>query len=150
MDRGHAGLAALRARQEQDPNDDRPDLAIASSPVNSFAEFDSYVRARVPEYLDELKALIRQPTVSAQGIGVADTARIVLERTRRAGVDAAALNVDGGPPTIVGETGRGPRTLLVYNHYDVQPPDPLDKWQTPPFEPTIRDGFRRAAAPSPK
>ena len=58
-----------------------------------FAEFDAYVRDRVPEYIDELKALIRQPTVSAQGIGVADTARIVLERTRRAGVDATALSV---------------------------------------------------------
>ena len=80
-----------------------------------FAEFDAYVRDRVPEYIDELKALIRQPTVSAQGIGVADTARIVLERTRRAGVDATALSVDGGPPTIVGETGQGPRTVLVYN-----------------------------------
>jgi len=48
--------------------------------VTGFAEFDAYIRARVPQYVDELKALIRQPTVSAQGIGVADTARIVLER----------------------------------------------------------------------
>jgi acetylornithine deacetylase/succinyl-diaminopimelate desuccinylase-like protein len=109
--------------------------------VTGFAEFDAYVRARVPQYIDELKSLIRQPTVSAQGIGVADTARMVLERTHRAGVDATALSVDGGPPTIVGETGRGARTLLIYNHYDVQPPDPLDEWETPPFEPTERDGY---------
>src|SRR5438046_3581497 len=107
--------------------------------MGGFTEFDDYVRARVPQYLDELKALIRQPTVSAQGIGIADTARIVLDRARRAGIDASARSVNGGPPTIVGETGRGERTLLVYNHYDVQPPDPLDEWETPPFEPTERD-----------
>src|SRR5438445_10764785 len=96
-----------------------------------FAEFDAYVRDRVPEYVDELKALIRQPTVSAQGIGVADTARIVLERTRRAGVAATALSVDGGPPTIVGETGQGPRTLPRYNHYDVEAPRPPGQGETP-------------------
>jgi acetylornithine deacetylase/succinyl-diaminopimelate desuccinylase-like protein len=110
--------------------------------VTGFAEFDGYVRAREREYIDELKVLIRQPTVSAQGIGIPETARIVLDRTKqRGGIAAEALTVDGGPPTIVGETGRGDRTLLVYNHYDVQPPDPLDEWSTPPFEPTERDGF---------
>ena len=110
--------------------------------MTSFAEFDSYVRAREREYIDELKVLIRQPTVSAQGIGIPETARIVLDRTKkRGGIAAEALTVDGGPPTIVGETGAGERTLLIYNHYDVQPPDPLDEWSTPPFEPTERDGF---------
>ena len=110
--------------------------------MTSFAEFDSYVRAREREYIDELKVLIRQPTVSAQGIGIPETARIVLDRTKkRGGIAAEALTVDGGPPTIVGETGAGERTLLIYNHYDVQPPDPLDEWSTPPFEPTERDGL---------
>src|SRR5437867_12353586 len=109
--------------------------------MGGFAEFDAYIRARAHEYVDELKALIRQPTVSAQGIGVEDTATLVLERARRAGIGAEALRADGGPPTIVGETGRGARTLLVYNHYDVQPPDPLDEWETPPFEPTERGGL---------
>ena len=107
-----------------------------------FSDFDAYVRAREREYIDELKTLIRQPTVSAQGIGIPETARIVLDRAKkRGGIAAEALSVDGGPPTIVGETGRGDRTLLIYNHYDVQPPDPLDEWATPPFEPTERDGF---------
>ena len=106
-----------------------------------FDAFDALVRSRGPKLVDELKELIRQPTVSAQKQGVEETAKIVLERTRRAGVDAVAERVEGGPPTIVGETGSGERTLLVYDHYDVQPPDPLEEWQTPPFEPTERDGM---------
>ena len=107
----------------------------------TFDKFDALARSRADTLIAELKELIRQPTVSAQGIGVDDTARIVLERTRRAGIDARSERVDGGPPTIVGEAGNGERTLLVYDHYDVQPPDPLDEWETPPFEPTERDGF---------
>ncbi|MHB8632314.1 MAG: M20/M25/M40 family metallo-hydrolase [Candidatus Limnocylindria bacterium] len=106
-----------------------------------FAAFDAFVRAREQEYVDELCALVRLPTVSAQRSAIEETARAVLERTRRAGFVATAERVAGGPPTIVGEQGSGARTLLVYDHYDVQPPDPLDLWTTPPFEPTIRDGI---------
>ena len=108
--------------------------------MTSFEAFDAYVRARQREYVEELKALVRLPTVSAQKSAIDETAHAVLERTRRAGIEAESLRVDGGPPTIVGETGGGERTLLVYDHYDVQPPDPLDEWKTPPFEPTERDG----------
>ncbi|HEV2249612.1 MAG TPA: M20/M25/M40 family metallo-hydrolase [Candidatus Limnocylindria bacterium] len=106
-----------------------------------FAAFDAHVRARQQEYLDELCALVRIPTVSAQKTGIEETAKVVLERTTRAGFTATAERVRGGPPTIIGEQGSGARTLLVYDHYDVQPPDPLGEWTTPPFEPTVRDGF---------
>ena len=105
-----------------------------------FAAFDAHVRAREREYLDELSALIRLPTVSAQRTAIDETARAVLDRATRAGFAAHAERVPGGPPTIIGEQGVGDRTLLVYDHYDVQPPDPLDEWRTPPFEPTVRDG----------
>ncbi len=105
-----------------------------------FARFDEHVRAQAREYVDELKELIRLPTVSAHGSAIAQTAAAVLERARRAGIDAEAVSVPGGPPTIVGQMGSGARTLLVYDHYDVQPPDPLDEWKTPPFEPVERDG----------
>ncbi|HEV8229489.1 MAG TPA: M20/M25/M40 family metallo-hydrolase [Candidatus Limnocylindria bacterium] len=108
--------------------------------MTSFAEFDAYVRARERQYVGELKELLRLPTVSAQKTAIDETARAVLDRTTRAGIDAESRQVEGGPPTIVGETGRGDRTLLVYDHYDVQPPDPLEEWKTPPFEPTERDG----------
>ena len=107
----------------------------------AFDAFDEHVRAHAKEYVDELKALIRLPTVSAQGSAIPETAKAVLERTKRAGITAESASVDGGPPTIIGEIGRGARTLLVYDHYDVQPPDPLDEWRTPPFEPTERAGY---------
>ncbi len=105
-----------------------------------FAAFDAHVRAHEHEYVEELSALVRLPTVSAQRSAIDETARAVLDRSIRAGFAASAERVPGGPPTIVGEQGAGLRTLLVYDHYDVQPPDPLDEWRTPPFEPTIRDG----------
>lgn len=107
----------------------------------SFDAFDALVRSRAATLIEELKELIRQPTISAQQVGVEETARIVLDRTRRAGIDAAVERVEDGPPTIVGEAGAGARTLLVYDHYDVQPPEPLEEWRTPPFEPTERDGY---------
>ncbi|CAN5206227.1 M20/M25/M40 family metallo-hydrolase [soil metagenome] len=106
-----------------------------------FTAFDAFVRAHTRQYVEELKDLIRQPSVSAQGIGIEETARLVLSRAGAAGIDASIQRVEGGPPTVVGETGTGPRAILVYDHFDVQPPEPLDEWVTPPFEPAERDGL---------
>jgi acetylornithine deacetylase/succinyl-diaminopimelate desuccinylase-like protein len=108
--------------------------------VPPFQKFDEHVRAHAREYVDELKELIRLPTVSAQGTAIDETAAAVLARAQRAGIAAEALRANGGPPTIVGEIGSGERTLLVYDHYDVQPPDPLNEWKTDPFDPTEREG----------
>ncbi len=107
----------------------------------TFEAFDDLVRSRAAALVAELEDLVRLPTVSAQRGAIDETARAVLERARRAGVDASAERVEDGPPTIVGSTGSGERTLLIYDHYDVQPPDPLDEWETPPFEPTERGGY---------
>ena len=118
------------------PRPDRP-------ATDRFAAFDREVHARAAGYIDELKSLIRQPSVSAQGRGIEETAALVLDRTARAGLAARIARVPDGPPTIIGsigETGGGRRTLLVYNHFDVQPPDPLEEWTTDPFEPVLREG----------
>src|SRR5262245_44695313 len=69
-----------------------------------------------------------------------ECAELVATLLRTRGFDAELMPT-GGPPVVVGErAGRGHRALLVYNHYDVQPAEPLELWTSPPFEPAIRDG----------
>jgi acetylornithine deacetylase/succinyl-diaminopimelate desuccinylase-like protein len=97
----------------------------------------------------DLVAACAQPSISAQGVGMAEMAAAVTERFRALGAVVSTHRYDGGYPVVLAQlAGRSARTLLFYNHYDVQPPDPLDQWISPPFEPTIREGcfFARGAA----
>jgi acetylornithine deacetylase/succinyl-diaminopimelate desuccinylase-like protein len=96
-----------------------------------------------------LDALCRQPSVSAEAQALHETAALVDEFLIDAGFETRKLRVDGSPAAVYGEQhGRSDYTLLLYNHYDVQPVDPLDLWDSPPFEPTVRDGelYARGAA----
>jgi acetylornithine deacetylase/succinyl-diaminopimelate desuccinylase-like protein len=96
-----------------------------------------------------LELLCSQPSVSAEGRALDETATLVEELLRDAGFETRQLRVDGSPAAVYGEQhGRSDYTLLLYNHYDVQPADPLELWQSPPFELTARDGslFARGTA----
>jgi len=96
-----------------------------------------------------LERLCRQPSVAAQGVGMAEMADLTDSLLREAGFETRRLAVEGAPLIVYGEQrGRGPFTLLLYNHYDVQPAEPLELWDSPPFEPTERDGklYARGAA----
>ena len=85
--------------------------------------------------------LCRQPSVSAEGRALDETAELVEELLAGAGFETRQLRANEGAPAVYGDQpGRGDFTLLLYNHYDVQPVDPLDLWDSPPFEPTQRDG----------
>jgi len=94
----------------------------------------------------DLLEFLAIPSVSALPTHDADTRRAcewTAERLRRMGMAVEVADVAGGRhPVISAEwLGRpGKPTLAIYGHYDVQPPDPVDEWRTPPFEPTIRDG----------
>ena len=101
------------------------------------------------EALRLLELLCREPSVSAEGRALDATATLVDELLVGAGFETKQVRADGSPAAVIGEQrGRGDYTLLLYNHYDVQPVDPIELWESPPFEPVIRDGklFARGAA----
>ena len=102
-----------------------------------------YIEAHLQETLEDLKRLTAQPSVSAQRLGVRDCGAMVVDELRRAGFTAELVETaDPDYPSIIAEAdGASDTTLLFYNHFDVQPPDPLDEWESPPFEPTERDGY---------
>jgi len=103
-------------------------------------KFNAYVEANAGRFIEELKAFCRQPSIAAQGIGLEEMGQLVRARLEKLGAEVCLMPVDGGPPVIYAELGEGQRTLLLYNHYDVQPPDPLDLWDSGPFDPQIREG----------
>jgi acetylornithine deacetylase/succinyl-diaminopimelate desuccinylase-like protein len=98
--------------------------------------------------LADLLRLLRQPSISAQNIGVRECAALLSGLLADGGFTVQTIET-AGHPMIFAEWSQaaGKPTVLVYGHYDVQPPDPLDAWLSPPFEPTIRDGklFARGA-----
>ena len=106
-----------------------------------LSDIFAHIDAHRQEYLDRLFAYLRQPSISAHGIGIAETAEMIANDLRNIGL-APRIIPTAGWPVVLGERNDAPGapTVILYGHYDVQPPDPLDAWVSPPFEPTIRDG----------
>jgi acetylornithine deacetylase/succinyl-diaminopimelate desuccinylase-like protein len=104
-----------------------------------------YIDDHWMETIEDLKLFCQQPSISAQGVGMSETVPLLVDLLKKRGIDTRVIPVEGGYPMVYGELkGRSERTLLFYNHYDVQPPEPLNEWDTPPFEPTIVEGTLRA------
>lgn len=102
-----------------------------------------YLQQHKDRFLEELFDLLRIPSISADSAyrqDVLKTADAVAQRLREAGADAVEVCQTPGYPVVVGERMVDPKapTVLVYGHYDVQPPDPMNLWKTGPFEPEIR------------
>jgi acetylornithine deacetylase/succinyl-diaminopimelate desuccinylase-like protein len=94
--------------------------------------------------IDDLLEFLRFPSVSADSKYKPDVeacADWLTNRLRKAGLEASKIATPG-LPVVLAKTPHSPgkKTVLIYGHYDVQPADPLDLWETPPFEPTVRDG----------
>ena len=111
-----------------------------------------YIDANRDRFLAELLGFLRIPSISADPAyagSVRQTAEWVADNLRKAGADHVRLEETAGFPIVYGEKMVDPAapTVLVYGHYDVQPADPLDLWDNPPFEPVIKEGliFARGA-----
>lgn len=101
----------------------------------------AHAAAHLTEHIELLDGLIRLPSVAAQGQGLEETAAAVCGLFEAAGGKADVLRLPGAAPAVLAEfAGRSDRTLLFYDHYDVQPAEPLDEWTVPPFQVTVRDG----------
>ena len=104
-----------------------------------------FINMNREKYLEELKALLAIPSISALPEHTGDVKRCaewVADEMRRIGLQNVRLIATPGYPVVYGDWlgASGAPTILFYGHYDVQPVDPLDLWESPPFEATIRDG----------
>ena len=103
----------------------------------------NYIQQHKQRFLDELIELLKIPSISADSAykdSVIKTAEVVKKQLSAAGCDHVEICETPGYPIVYGEKIIDPKlpTVLVYGHYDVQPPDPLDLWNSPPFEPVIQ------------
>ena len=103
-----------------------------------------FLSKNADRYVDDLKELLRIPSISADSKYKGDVRKAgewVYRKLAAAGLQAS-LEETPGHPIVYAEWTKKPGrpTVMVYGHYDVQPPDPLNEWTTPPFEPTVRDG----------
>ena len=104
---------------------------------------DAIVDSQMDGLVSDLQALIRQPSVSAKRIGLVECANLVAGMMQKAGISSEVLYLDDRdvPPIVYGEVkskANSNRTLLFYNHYDVQPEEPLELWEDEPFSGKIK------------
>ncbi len=103
--------------------------------------FEQYIATHQTRFLDEFGRFIGQVSVAADGRGIRQMAGMVAKRFEELGATVTIYETPGSP-IVYAEIGPedAPRTLMIYNHYDVQPEDPRDLWETNPFEMVIKDG----------
>jgi len=108
--------------------------------MKGYEKIDAYIERNLGESLEELKKYVAQPSISAQNLGLRECAQIVKEMLEKRGFTAEVMDTNGAPVVFGERKGKSDKTLLIYNHYDVQPPEPLELWDSEPFKPEIRDG----------
>jgi acetylornithine deacetylase/succinyl-diaminopimelate desuccinylase-like protein len=107
--------------------------------MDDFKKIDAYLYKNFNKTIAELSRYVAQPSISAQNIGLKECAQLVKEMLMARGFKARVMDTDGAPVVFAERQGKSDKTLLIYNHYDVQPPEPLELWDSPPFEPSLRE-----------
>ena len=100
----------------------------------------TYLEKHLDHSIDELITYCSQPSVAATGEGIKDCAALTGLMLKKRGFHVEIIPTGGSPVVFAERKGRSDKTIIFYNHYDVQPADPIDLWDSPPFEPEIRDG----------
>ncbi len=103
-------------------------------------QLDRYIKENERRFVDELRELCAIPCEHSDRDALRRAATWCGQRIAAAGLRAREIKVDSVPALVVGEGGAGKRTLIAVQHYDVQPAVPLELWETPPYEPALRDG----------
>jgi acetylornithine deacetylase/succinyl-diaminopimelate desuccinylase-like protein len=109
--------------------------------MTSTHQIQNYIDKHREKFLDELSELCRIPSRSGDSKALSEAAEWIARAFSNLGAEVRTFQIPGGAPIVYAELGEGQRTLLVYNHYDVQPPEPLEEWRTDPFTPTVADGY---------
>jgi len=108
----------------------------------SIEEIYNYIEANSEKFIKDLVRLVKQPSVSAKNQGLKECAEMVERMMKEVGLSTKIIPEKEGNPVVFGEIKgkKAKKTLLFYDHYDVQPPEPLEEWICDPFSGIIRDG----------
>ncbi|HEY8140702.1 MAG TPA: M20/M25/M40 family metallo-hydrolase [Nitrososphaera sp.] len=111
-----------------------------------MSSIDSVVDSEMGNLVADLQTLIRQPSVSAKKVGLSECAGLVANMMRKSGINSEILHLDDRsiPPIVYGEVrskSNPSRTILFYNHYDVQPEEPLELWENDPFSGKVEGNY---------
>lgn len=103
---------------------------------------ESYVMQNKKTLISRLQDFLRHKSISTQNIGMEECADFLNDSMQKVGIKTKILRRNGAFPAVYGEilNSSAEKTLLIYGHYDVQPPEPMELWETDPFDPQIRDG----------
>jgi len=108
----------------------------------SMQKFFRHIDLHVEDFVEDLQTFCKQPSISAQNKGIDECVQLLKEMMAEAEIDTKVVPVKDGNPVVFGElkSEGAKQTLGFYNHYDVQPPEPLELWDSPPFEAKVMEG----------
>src|SRR5699024_3107975 len=108
---------------------------------SDLSDVYQYIDEHRDAYIRSLQEMVRQPSIAAQSVGMTEMAANVSDGLRSLGAEPRQIDTGGGFPVVYAEfDGKGGKTLSFYDHYDVQPAEPYEQWESDPWAGEIRDG----------